>query len=133
MQVLEEIYSGLAASILVEHNEENEGGILEDIDKFNQLASKQFLTQLRVTCENGLIRDEKKFKHLEDGIYEFKPSGVRVLCFIVPGSKPPIIVLSHFFKKPTGKKRYKPEIKKAKELSKKIVELYKQKKIEIIK
>jgi phage-related protein len=62
-----------------------------------------------VMGDRGAIRNEEKFKHLKDKIYEFKAHPNRVLCFFVKGD---LIVLTHGFVKKERKTPGK-EIEKA--------------------
>lgn len=55
------------------------------------------LATLNETAANGLPENDSKFKHLTDGICEFKSWGLRLLCFKDDGA---IIVCTHgFYKK----------------------------------
>jgi hypothetical protein len=63
------------------------------------------------TAEQGLLRNERRFKRLTDEISEFKThGGIRVLCFM-DGRR--IVVLTNGF---TKKKKYDSEIRRAENL-----------------
>ncbi len=72
-------------------------------------ASKKSMTKvLRLHGDNGPLRNERKSKHLRDGIFEFKTAqGDRILWFY--GSNQTTI-LTHGFKK---KRNYNDEIQRA--------------------
>ena len=64
------------------------------------------------TASHGLPRNAQRFKHLEDGIYEFKSDQHRLLCFQLPDN---LIVITHGL---TKKKNRMPraEIERAKRM-----------------
>jgi len=47
---------------------------------------------LHYTVNNGLLRNEQKFKHIGDDLFEFKGFQSRILCFFDKGK---LVILSH--------------------------------------
>jgi len=72
----------------------------------------------------GEIRNENKFKHFQQNIYEFKTDKLRVFCLLMPGVKPKTIILNHYYKK-QGQKTPSKEINKAQKIADQIIEKYK--------
>ena len=123
MYIIEELYTGQAASVFVLKYSENEILFLESLKKKYPQSHKKLLSMIKNTCEHGLIRDETKYKPLSKNIYEFKPEGIRVLSFKLPNAGKEIeIVLTEYFKKPAGKKQYMPYIDRAEKIAAEVIE-----------
>jgi len=73
---------------------------------------------------SGEIKDEEKFKHLQNNLYEFKTDNLRIFCLLMPGVKPKTIILNHYYKKQT-KKTPSKEINKAQKIADEIIEKHK--------
>jgi len=61
----------------------------------NELSDKEkakITPLLDYTANNGLLRNEQKFKYIRDDIFEFKGFQSRLLCFFDKGR---LIILSH--------------------------------------
>jgi hypothetical protein len=91
-----------------------DGGACQVRDFFDEIemtARAEFQKLVRLIdriSEHGTIRNEQKFKLLQDKIWEFKtPGGVRLLCFFDSGR---LVILTNGFKK---KKDYAAEISRA--------------------
>jgi len=69
----------------------------------------KFAAVLAVMGDRGQLRNEEKFKHLRDKIYEFKAHPNRMLCFFTKGD---LIILTHGFVK-KEKKTPNNEIERA--------------------
>lgn len=54
---------------------------LEFMENLGERERKKVAALLEYTTENGPHRDETRFKHLGGQIFEFKPYGIRLLCF----------------------------------------------------
>jgi phage-related protein len=71
---------------------------LEDLTRDAPAEHRQVLARLRVLAGRGRITDERKARHLGDGIYELKTrGGVRVLYFVDGGR---VIVCTDALRKP---------------------------------
>ena len=83
------------------------------IDSLEVKQQKQLFALFKRILEHGPPKDERKFKHIGDKIYELKTrSGVRVLCFSGGAFLPKSLILTHGFDKP-GKKQLRREKEKA--------------------
>ncbi|MBI3351503.1 MAG: type II toxin-antitoxin system RelE/ParE family toxin [Nitrospirae bacterium] len=82
------------------------------IDTLPVSEQKKIFALLRRTAEHGTLKNEQKFKKLENNIFEFKADQVRVFCFFDKGK---LIILTHGFLK-KSQKAPKSEIKQAKHL-----------------
>ncbi|MCK6542454.1 type II toxin-antitoxin system RelE/ParE family toxin [bacterium] len=69
----------------------------------------------RLLGQQGQITNNQQFKHLQDGIWEFKPKNYRVLCFFLDGNPKKCVATTHYFRKQSQKTPPK-EIKKAKSI-----------------
>lgn len=70
-------------------------GVCEAEIFLSELTDKEkskIIPHLHYTANNGLIRNEQKFKNVGDDIFEFKGFQSRILCFFDKGS---LIILSH--------------------------------------
>lgn len=70
-------------------------GTCEAENFLNELSDKEktkITPLLHYTANNGLLRNEQKFKSIGDDIFEFKGFQSRVLCFFDKGR---MIILSH--------------------------------------
>jgi phage-related protein len=63
------------------------------LDEADQI---KFLNLFQFTIDNGPPHNPKKFKFVEQDLYEFKAKPHRILCFFAPGQH---IILTHGFKK----------------------------------
>ncbi|MCU7493057.1 MAG: hypothetical protein ACM3UR_12360 [Bacteroidota bacterium] len=125
MYTIEELYSGQAAAVFVLKESENETLFLESLKKKYPQAYKRLLSMIKNTCEHGLIRDETKYKPLSRNIHEFKPEGIRILSFKLPNENREVeIILTEYFKKPAGKKQYKPYIERAEKIAAEVIREY---------
>lgn len=109
MGVIEELYEGGSAKIYIfKETKEDEPFLKKIITDY----PKEYNTLFRRIIwlgDAGVIRDERKFKMLQDKVFEIKTDFLRVLCFYIDGAKPKIIILSNYFKK-CPNKQYKKEI-----------------------
>lgn len=80
------------------------------------------LRQIERFANFGLIHDETKFKHIDNGIYEFKANKMRILCYMLSGVTPKTILLTNYFVKQKHKTPIK-EIDKARRLAAEIQKL----------
>lgn len=69
---------------------------------------------------SGEIKDEDKFKHLQNYLYEFKTDNLRIFCLLMPGVQPKTIILNHYYKK-QSKKTPSKEINKAQKIADQIL------------
>jgi hypothetical protein len=70
-------------------------GSCEAEDFLNELSDKEkskITPLLQYTANNGLLRNEQKFKNVSDDIFEFKGFQSRLLCFFDKGK---MIIISH--------------------------------------
>ncbi len=82
------------------------------INSLEQKQQKQLFALFNLILEHGPPRDERKFKHIGDKIYQLKTrTGVRVLCFFGGSFLPKSLILTHGFNKP-GKKILRREKEK---------------------
>ena len=72
----------------------------EFIEGLAETDKKKVVTLLRRTADNGVPKNEEKFKHVKDKIFEFKSYQVRILCFFDEGK---LIILTHGFTKKRDK------------------------------
>jgi hypothetical protein len=93
----------------------------------------QIFRLLELFTTNGEIRNKEKFKKLDGtkGIFEFKTDKHRILCFILSGMNPKSLLLTNCFKKEKNRTP-KVEIEKAEKVKNRIVELYKNNKLNLI-
>ncbi|MEI9865183.1 MAG: type II toxin-antitoxin system RelE/ParE family toxin [Limisphaerales bacterium] len=79
------IKSGIAFSIWrLEENGKCE--MLEFWENMDNGYRAKIDRSFRWTVENGLLRNNEKFKYIGDGLYEFRTiDGVRVFCFLDEG------------------------------------------------
>ncbi|HEX2867349.1 MAG TPA: hypothetical protein VHO03_09920 [Ignavibacteriales bacterium] len=125
MYIIEELYSGHAATVFVLKQSGNEILFLESLKRKHPLAYKRLLSMIKNTCEYGLIKDGTKYKPLSKIIHEFKPEGIRVLSFKLPNKNREIeIILTEYFKKPAGKKQYLPYIERAEKIAAEVLKDY---------
>lgn len=95
---------------------ENErSNFFDDLKGHYPKEFKILLRQIERFANFGLIHDETKFKHLDNGIYEFKTPKTRVLCYMLSGVMPKTILLTNYFVKQKNKAPVK-EIDKARRL-----------------
>ncbi len=85
------------------------------------------------TCDHGIIFDERKYKPLTKIIHEFKSRHIRVLSFRLPADQHIEIVITDYFKKPQSKKLYNPHIERSEKIAKKVIKLYLENKLKMIK
>lgn len=86
----------------------------EFIESLDVISQKQIFTLFEHIRTSGPPHNKRKFRHLENDIYELKTnSGVRILCFFhnTPTRKR-VIILTHGFFKPK-ERVLKREIAKA--------------------
>jgi len=86
------------------------------------------LRQIERFATFGHIYDGTKFRHLDNGIYEFKTPKIRVLCFMLSGVTPKTILLTNYFIKQKNKAPIK-EIDKARRLVAEIEKLNNERKL----
>ena len=83
------------------------------IDSLEDKQQRQLFSLFNLILEHGPPKDERKFKHIDDKIYQLKTrSGVRILCFFGGSFLPKSLILTHGFDKP-GKRILKREKEKA--------------------
>jgi phage-related protein len=74
--------------------------VKEFIENLDEVGKTQIIALFQRILTHGLLHDEKKFRDLEDGIYELKTrSGIRVLCFFGGKLLLRSLVLTHGFPK----------------------------------
>lgn len=122
MKILQRIYANICGSVYVVKEKVEDDSILKDLNRLSQRDFKSLNIRLRVSCEHGEIKDERKYKALSKNIYEFKTRNYRILCFKLPNKKPTKYILLSFFKK-CPKKEYKSKIKTAENQRTKILSL----------
>jgi len=74
---------------------------------------KKMVAAMQRMADTGQVRNTGKFRHLRDGIYEFKAQTARVLCFFHQD----YVICTHGTEK-TKRKHLEDEIDKAKEYRK---------------
>jgi hypothetical protein len=79
---------------------------------------------IEILAERGEIRDEDKFKHIQNSIFEFKTKKLRVFCLLLKGVRPKTFILNHYYKK-QGQKTPTKEINKAQRIADEIIEKHK--------
>jgi len=62
------------------------------IETLAESDQKKMLALLKRSADHGLPQNIEKFRHIRDGLYEFKTFGVRLFCFLQKGR---IIILTH--------------------------------------
>ncbi len=62
------------------------------LSDLSEKEKSKLIPQLHYTANNGLLRNEQKFKCVGDDIFEFKGFQSRLLCFFDKGK---LIILSH--------------------------------------
>ena len=75
-------------------------------------AQQGIFTTVALLAERGWrLRNEARFKHLREDVYEIKEhsSNVRLFCFLHQGR---LVVCTHGTRKPGGRGRYAREIEK---------------------
>ena len=96
--------------------EDSSCAVKEFIETVDEIGKSQIVALFQRILTNGLPHDEKKFRDLEEGIYELKTrSGIRVLCFFGGKLLAKSLVLTHGFPK-SKKKVLMREIAKARAL-----------------
>lgn len=114
---LKEFHSGEKA-IVYEYSPEGRDGCLTeyfDAKKIPNSAKDRLSWLIELLCEQGIIENDLQFRHLEDGIWEFKPKNYRVLCFFLKGQPDKCVVTTNYYKKQTNKAP-RGEIKNAKKI-----------------
>ena len=79
---------------------------------------------IELLAVKGEIRNEDKFKHIQDSIYEFRTKNLRVFCLLLKGVRPKTFILNHYYKK-QGQKAPTKEITKAQKIANEIIEKHK--------
>ncbi|GJQ44130.1 MAG: hypothetical protein D8M26_13575 [Ignavibacteriae bacterium] len=79
---------------------------------------------IELLADRGEIRDEDKFKHVQNSIFEFKTKKLRVFCLLLKGVRPKTFILNHYYKK-QGQKTPTKEINKAQKLADEIIAKHK--------
>jgi hypothetical protein len=69
-------------------------------------------------ADEGLIKNQEIFKHLEGKIYEFKTGTARIFCFFHGN----YVVCTHGAKKPSSKKGYRKHIEKADKIRERLIQ-----------
>ena len=78
--------------------------VTDYIDGLEDKYQKQVINLFKLITSNGLPKDKKKFRDVEDGILELKTRrGVRILCFFGGKSLPCSLILTHGFHKSNKK------------------------------
>lgn len=62
------------------------------IETLAESDQKKMLALLKRSADHGLPQNIEKFRHIRDGLYEFKTFGVRLFCFLHKGK---MIILTH--------------------------------------
>lgn len=102
--------------------------VQEYLETIDDKSLKQFLVLFDYIYSKGPPSNIRKFRHLEDQIYELKTySGGRILCFSPEDTIPKSLILTHGFPKPS-KKILKREINKTKKYRSDFNEFVKQNK-----
>ena len=74
------------------------------IDSLEEIDQKQVINLFNLITSNGLPKDKKKFRDVEDDIFELKTRrGVRILCFFGGGNLRYSLILTHGFHKANKK------------------------------
>jgi len=110
MYALRELYKGLKKTVVALIENDNSPAI-EYLESLDETSRKKMKHIMRLLAENGLLYNTELFRHLGNGIYEFKvhkPRAARILCFFDKN----IIVCTHGCDKP-GKRQLRNEIRKA--------------------
>ena len=69
---------------------------LEYYESLSERDQAKFFYLFKLMAQMGQIRNTEKFRHLEDGIFEFKAKPYRILCFWTEGRK--LILTNGFLK-----------------------------------
>lgn len=107
------IVEGLAADVSALETSEKTKPSIEYVCSLTNEDHLEFKKRTDRYAEYGVIHNEEQFKHLEDGIYELKIRGHRVLCFHDKNTSKKHLICTHGFKKQRNKTP-KGQIKKAK-------------------
>lgn len=62
------------------------------IEELPNADQKKMLALLQRSADHGLPQNIEKFRHIRDGLFEFKTFGVRLFCFLQNGK---MIILTH--------------------------------------
>lgn len=92
---------------------------LSFLDSLAVNDQKKIVKLLQKTANDGPPKNEEKFKHLQDKLYEFKSGKVRLICFF---DKNKVIITTHGFFK-NSQKTPRSEIEKAEKLYKEYSEI----------
>jgi len=87
--------------------------VKEYLNGLREKEEKQFFNLFERILHHGPPKNEEKFRHIGDEIYELKVgSGHRILCFFAGSALPRALILTHGFRKP-GKRVLQREKQKA--------------------
>ena len=100
---LDEYWSDVGADILVYVDHRDNSPADSFISRLSRQEKNKIDRYIKEFASRGAIRNKEQFRCERSPIYAFKAHQARVLCFFLPNTTKPTLILTHGYSKQTNK------------------------------